>query len=183
MVDRRTENDNKILAALALALVNRPTATLQELAKAIGISKATLYRFCHTREQLVARLMNHGADLLLQAVQTAELDTTPPVEALKRLIANHMAHRELAAFLMYYWRPDTMLEPCADAEWHAALDAFFLRGQQNGAFRIDIPAPALSEIFGSIIMALVDAEHRGRVARSGLAALAERAFLHGAAAE
>lgn len=49
--------DERVLAALALALVDKPRATLQELAQAIGISKATLYRFSRTREELVDRLM------------------------------------------------------------------------------------------------------------------------------
>ena len=42
--------EEKTLAALALAMVDHPRATLQELAKAIGVSKATLYRFCRTRD-------------------------------------------------------------------------------------------------------------------------------------
>ena len=34
----------KLLVALAIAMVDQPRATLQELAKAVGVSKATLYR-------------------------------------------------------------------------------------------------------------------------------------------
>jgi len=47
-------------------------------------------------------------------------------------------------------------------------------------FRIDIAAPVLSEIFASILFGLVDAERRGRVARSGMAALIEMSFRRGA---
>lgn len=179
----RLETDSHVLASLALALVDHPRATLQELAKAIGISKATLYRFCRTREQLVERLINHSTEQLDEAMQVADLATADPREALKRLIASHIEHRELTAFLIYYWKPDRMPAREIEVGWEAALDAFFLRGQREGVFRIDIPAPALTEFLVTAITGLVDAERRGRVARGGLAALVESAFLHGASVE
>ena len=51
------END-KMMAALARALVDRPRASLQEVAAAVGVSKATLYRLCRTRGQLIERLVD-----------------------------------------------------------------------------------------------------------------------------
>ncbi|ATE61800.1 transcriptional regulator [Thauera sinica] len=170
-----------MLSSLALALVDHPRASLQELARAIGISKTTLYRFCRTREQLIERLMGHCTEVFSRAIETAELETAPVPEALSRLIANNVEHRELTAFVMYYWK-EASWNPDTEAGWDAALDRFFLRGQQEGFFRIDIPAPALSELWVSTVVGLVDAERRGRVARSGLATLVERAFLCGARA-
>ncbi len=174
--------DNGILAALAIALVHQPRATLQELARAIGTSKATLYRFCRTREQLVERLVLHSTRVITEAIRSAELDSAPPLEALRRLIANHLEHPELTVFLMHYCKE---LPPDSNhgVDWEAAVDAFFLRGQQQGIFRIDISAPGLTEIWVATMVGLVDAERRGRIARVGLAALLERAFLHGVAAE
>lgn len=37
--------DEKLLKALAIAIVDRPRATFKEIAQAAGISKATLNRF------------------------------------------------------------------------------------------------------------------------------------------
>jgi len=173
--------DRKILASLALALVDRPRASLQELARAIGVSKATLYRFCRTREQLIERLMSHSTQVLSEAIATAELDTAPVLEAFRRLNANNLEHRELTSFLTYYWK-DASKDPGAEANWDVTLDAFFLRGQREGVFRIDITAAALTEIWVAMLIGLVDAERRGRIARTGLAAMLERAFLQGAAA-
>lgn len=174
--------DNRILASLALALVERPRASLQELAKAIGIGKTTLYRFCHTREQLIERLVSHTAQILGEVIKKSELDTAPPLEALKRLIANNLEHRELTAFLMYYWK-DSEVSASVEAFHEALLDAFFLRGQRQGVFRIDISAPALTELWFSVVAGLVDAERRGRVARAGLAALIETVLLNGTLAK
>lgn len=178
----QSPEDGGLLASLALAMVERPRASLQELAKAVGVSKATLYRFCRTREQLVDRLLRHSTVKLTEAIETAQLQEAHPLEALKQLNANNLQHRELTSFLMYYWK-DYSTDSDADVQWEARMDAFFLRGQQQGVFRIDIAAPALTEIWVALLLGLVDAERRGRIARVGMPALMERVFLRGVAAE
>jgi TetR/AcrR family transcriptional regulator, mexCD-oprJ operon repressor len=170
---------DKIMAALARALVDRPRASLQELAAAVGISKATLYRLCRTRGQLVERLVHHATTRITEAIEAARLDAAPPPAALERLITNNLEHRELTTFLIRYWQ-HTPTAAGVEAGWDAALDAFFLRGQQAGVFRIDLAAPALTEILVALLLGLIDAERRGRVARASLAEVIERAFLRGA---
>ncbi len=176
----------RLLIALSLAMVDQPRATLQELARAVGVSKATLYRFCQTRDQLVTRLMTHGAQVMKQALADSQLDSAPPREALRNLIEQHLAHKELAIFLMYHWKPDTEMQPDIMDSWSGyqeTLDAFFLRGQREGAFRVDITAAALTELLMAVLTSMVDAERRGRIARLGLAAMAEQMVLHGIAGE
>lgn len=173
------DDDAKLLASLALALIENPNANLQQLARAIGISKATLYRFCPTRELLIERLMQQAVAALSHAMQQAELDGPEPKESLRRLAARCLDNQELMLFLMFFWRPGTSVEQQMETEWLAALDAFFLRGQQAGVFRIDIAAAAMTELWIATLVGLQDAERRGRVARQGLLALLETAFLHG----
>ncbi|MDD0809834.1 TetR family transcriptional regulator [Curvibacter sp. RS43] len=175
--------DERVLAALALAMVDKPRATLQELAQAIGVSKATLYRFSRTREELVDRLMAHGAQLMNRALEEAELDKAPAVEALRRFIEGQLRHSELAAFMIYHWKPDTLQDVRAAATWSAyfaVLDGFFLRGQRDGLFRIEIGAAVLSESLISLLSGLMDAERRGRIARASLPGMIEAMFLAGA---
>lgn len=177
--------DGRLLAALALALVEKPRGTLQELAKAIGVSKATLYRFCRTREQLIERLLEHSTRAMYDSMDEVKLEEGEPGEALRRLIQSSLAHRELTAFLIYFWRPDTPHDGEGEVGWEVFLtkmDAFFLRGQRAGAFRIDVSAATLTETFGAVFCGMVDAERQGRVARAGLAAVVESLFLRGASA-
>lgn len=172
--------DDRLLAALALAMVEHPRANLHELARATGISKATLYRFCGTRDLLIERLMQHATDAFSQSIRDAGLDQSAPRKALERLAVHSLENPELMLFLIYYCRPGALIEQQAETEWLGALDAFFLRGQQAGAFRIDISAAAMTELWISMVIGLQDAERRGRVARLGLPALLESVFLHGA---
>lgn len=172
----QAQSDERYLPALALALVNQPRATLQELASSIGVSKATLYRFCRTKEQLIERLFAHVADFYTEALTKSRLADDSAQEALHRLILNHMDNKEFTIFIIYHWRPEFLNEDHHDRSWidgQNALDVFFLSGQSRGEFRIDISAAAMTEIFYNVLGGLIDAERRGRVPRSGLAQLIE----------
>lgn len=170
------EANDKLMAALALALVEKPRGSLLELARAAGISKATLYRFSRTREQLIERLMRHSDHAFNAAIARADLQTGAPAEALRRLIVLNLEHRELLLFVMHYLK-DAGTNWEAGCYWETELDRFFLRGQQEGVFRIDVPAAAMTEIWCSVITGLVDAEQRGRIARGGLVTLIEQSVL------
>ncbi|MBZ9664897.1 TetR family transcriptional regulator [Pseudomonas sp. LMG 31766] len=176
-------NDEKLLKALAVAIVDRPRATLKDLAEAAGVSKATLHRFCSTRDNLVERLMNHSQTALNQVIEDADLQVADVAQALRNLIENHLRHRELLVFMIFQYRPDS-LDPDKDgARWIAytdALDRFFLRGQQEGYLRIDITAELLTELFVSLIYGMVDAERRGRAASARSLVVLEQFFLKGA---
>ncbi|MFV3289831.1 TetR/AcrR family transcriptional regulator [Pseudomonas sp. NY11955] len=180
-----TPHDERLLKALAHAIVVHPRATLKELAETAGVSKATLHRFCGTRDNLVAMLENHGEQVLNQVIENAHLHTAEPLAAVRHLIAEHLKHREMLVFLMFQYRPDTLLGDSDDRRWLAytrAMDAFFLRAQQMGVLRIDISAAVFTEVFITQIYAMVDAERRGRAASANSAQALEQLFLQGALA-
>jgi TetR/AcrR family transcriptional regulator, mexCD-oprJ operon repressor len=179
-----TLEDARLLSALAMSLVKQPRATLQELAKAVGVSKATLYRFTHTREELIERLIQHGTKVLHDSIDIADLASGSPKEALRRLIVEMLRHRHFVAFMNAHWRPvaDPALEIEGWREFIDKSDAFYLRGQREGVFRIDISAAALTECMGGLFCALVDAEVYGRIAAASIASVLEAMFLDGAAA-
>ncbi|MGC4365363.1 TetR/AcrR family transcriptional regulator [Hydrogenophaga sp. R2] len=183
-VSGRTD-DEALLARLALALVDHPRATLQELAQAVGVSRATLYRFSRTREELIDRLMQHATGCMQRAMDEARLEEGPALEALSRFVTGQLEQREMAAFLVFHWQPENIQDERGRTSCDAymeALDAFILRGQREGVFRIDIAAQAQAEALMSLLTGLVDAERRGRVARAGVAAMVEALFLKGSAA-
>ncbi len=180
MAQAAPKDDRTLLNALALAMVKQPKASLNELAEAVGIGRMTLYRFAQTREALIERLFEYGISVIEEDLQAAGLDATPPLKALHIMTERCLEHREISQFMIRY---------CCHAEhefaedsidWDSRMDAFFLRGQQEGIFRIDLPAAVLNEIWTALLLGLVDAEYRGRVARAGLADLIERAFMQGA---
>lgn len=172
--------DDELLDALALAMVRQPKASLHELAASVGIGRTTLYRFCRTREELVERLFAYGLRVISNDIEAAQPETAPPLDALRRMTQDSLKHWEITVFMTRYWKPEHECPP-PDFDWDARMDALFLRGQQAGIFRIDIPAAALNEIWVALLIGLVDAEYRGRIAKAGLADLLERVFLQGVA--
>lgn len=174
------ENDtnNTLLNALALALVEHPRASLQELAGAVGVSKATLYRFCPTRENLIERLIQRSADAYQEAINDANLDTIPPREGIRKLLENYYKNKELTLFIMQFWQP-SLIEDTNCLESQKILDKFFLRGQQEGCFRIDISSVAMTECCHGLFSSLIDAELRGRVPRMRVIDIIESILLEG----
>ena len=80
-----TAADEKLLKALAIAIVDHPRATFKEIAQAAGVSKATLNRFCGTRDNLIEMLLDHGSVVIYRVIADADLESAP-LDALHRLI-------------------------------------------------------------------------------------------------
>ena len=126
----------------------------------------------------VRRLLEQSLRTLDEALDEARIEEGPVLEALKRLNAKHLEHREFTLFLTYYW--NEVEKPMEEnAIWEPKVDAFLLRGQQEGVFRIDFSAATLTELWLGTVIALIDGERRGRIPRAPLAQLAEQAFLQG----
>jgi TetR/AcrR family transcriptional repressor of mexCD-oprJ operon len=169
-------DESELLKRLATALVDKPRSTIKELAEALGMSKATLHRFCGTRENLEAMIASKAQEALLRIIVITQHDFPDYKVGLTEIIAVHYQEYELL-------RLQFSLQACADeAVWTPymkAVDAFFLKGQKQGAFRIDFSVAFLSEVFIASICGLIDAERRGRVAKSGMAEAFEDFFLKG----
>lgn len=177
-----TLHDARLLKQLTTALVNHPRATMKELAELAGVSKATLNRHYGTRASLEQQLELHAKNVLVGITSNAGLHAAEPLEALRHLIREHLTHRDLLALLMFAHRPKgPMLEQ--ETSYIEDLDEFFLRGQHQGVFRIDISAAAFTELFINLIYGMVDAERRGRAASANSVHSLEQMFLHGSVAQ
>ncbi|MGO2510618.1 TetR/AcrR family transcriptional regulator [Marinomonas polaris] len=173
------ETNSALQNALALALVEHPRASLQELACAVGVSKATLYRFCPTRESLLERLQSSSLNAYKSAIKDANLDTAEPREGVRKLLENCYKNKELTLFTIQHWQPELLENgECIIAQ--EKIDAFFLRGQQSGHFRVDISAAAITECFHGLFFAMIEAERLGRVPRARVLTIIELILMEGA---
>lgn len=71
-------HDEQMLKSLTMAVVNRPRATMKELAQLAGMSKATLHRYCGTRENLGQRLEEYAESTLNLIIRSAGLQHLQP---------------------------------------------------------------------------------------------------------
>lgn len=77
---------NAILDAATSLLVEKPTASLNEIATRAGIGIATLHRYVESREQLMLHLGFRAMDVLREAFESAEKDAVDPERYIPRLI-------------------------------------------------------------------------------------------------
>ncbi|MEU6552599.1 helix-turn-helix domain-containing protein [Streptomyces sp. NPDC046915] len=135
-----------VLRSAAALLTRKSTATMDEVAKAAGISRATLHRHFAGRDALVRALEALGIEECDAALDRARLDEGPVQDALRRFVKEIEPAAGLLAFL---YTENQLFEGEEQNEGWSRMDdrvsALFRRGQLSGEFRIDLTPAWLTE--------------------------------------
>ncbi|MFF5520474.1 TetR/AcrR family transcriptional regulator [Streptomyces coeruleorubidus] len=135
-----------VLRSAAALLTHKATATMDEVAKAAGISRATLHRHFAGRDALVRALESLGISECEAALDAARLDEGTASEAVRRLVE---AIEPVAGLLGFLYTENQLFEgEEQNAGWTLIDDrisALFRRGQLSGEFRIDLTPVWLTE--------------------------------------
>ncbi|MFC5803741.1 TetR/AcrR family transcriptional regulator [Streptomyces formicae] len=171
----------QVLRAAAALLARKSTATMDEVARAAGIGRATLHRHFAGRDALVKALEALGIQEFEAALDRARLDEGGASDGLRRLIGEMEPGAELLAFLV---TENQLFEGDQVNEGWARLDArvaaFFRRGQERGEFRIDLSAAWLTEAFYGLLGSCAWAVMDGRVAKNDFQYMTAELMLGGA---
>lgn len=155
----------QVLHSAAALLSRKATATMDEVARAAGIGRATLHRHFAGRDALVRALEELGIQELEAALDRARLDEGTADEAVRRLVAGMEPMAPLLSFLV---TENQLFEGDQQNEGWARLDArvsdLFKRGQEEGTFRIDLTPAWLTEALYGLIGSAAWAVQDGRVA-------------------
>lgn len=169
-----------MLRAAADFLGRRPNATQDEIAKAVGVSRATLHRHFAGRGALLAALDDLAVALLGEAVEAADLDEGPAAEALRRLVA---ACEPVSPYLALLYSQSLDLdldrEPAAWLEIDARIVELFRRGRQSGEFGPDLTPAWLTDAFYSLVVGAAWSIQAGRTASRDFTAIVTDLMLHG----
>ncbi|MFJ8941550.1 TetR/AcrR family transcriptional regulator [Streptomyces sp. NPDC102365] len=154
-----------VLRSAAALLTRRATATMDEVAKAAGISRATLHRQFAGRDALVRALEELGIQECEGALDAARLDDGAASEAVRRLVRGFESAAGLLGFL--YAENQLFEGEELNAGWariDARIAALFRRGQESGEFRIDLTPAWLTEALYGLFVSGAWAVSEGRVA-------------------
>lgn len=160
-----TLDREQVLRSAAALLTRKSTATMDEVAKAAGIGRATLHRHFAGRDALVRALENLGIQEFEAALDAAELDRGTSQEALRRFVAAVEPSAGLLSFLVsenQLFEGDELNDGWDRLD--ARVSAFFRRGQERGEFRIDLTPAWLTEALYGLIGTGAWAVQVGRVA-------------------
>ncbi|MGW0604704.1 TetR/AcrR family transcriptional regulator [Streptomyces sp. NPDC002640] len=170
-----------VLRAAAELLTRRSTATMEEVARAAGISRATLHRHFAGRDALVRALEELGIAECEAALEAARPEEGPAVDAVRRLVREMQPCAGLLAFL--YSENQLFEGEELNAGWlrvEERLTGLFRRGQESGEFRIDLSAAWLTEALYGLLAAGSWAVADGRVARNDAGRMVVELLLGGA---
>ncbi|WP_069886221.1 TetR/AcrR family transcriptional regulator [Streptomyces luteocolor] len=171
----------QVLRSAAALLTRKSTSTMDEVARAAGISRATLHRHFAGRDALVRALEELGLQECEAALGRARLGEDGACDALRRLLKEIEPAAGLLAFLV---TENQLFEGEEQHEGWSRIDArlaaLFRRGQENGEFRIDLTPVWLTEalygLIGSAAWAVLD----GRVAAKDFSYMIAELLIGGA---
>ncbi len=170
-----------VLRSAAALLTRKSTATMDEVAKAAGISRATLHRHFAGRDALVRALEALGIAECEAALDAARLDEGPAGEAVHRLVR---AIEPAAGLLAFLYTENQLFEGEEQNQGWTRLDerltGLFRRGQESGEFRIDLTPAWLTEALYGLLASGAWAVAEGRVAGKDFGYMVVELLLGGA---
>ncbi|MFC5723248.1 TetR/AcrR family transcriptional regulator [Streptomyces gamaensis] len=169
-----------VLREAAALLSRKATASMDEIARAAGIGRATLHRHFAGRDALVRALEEHGMRQFERALDTARLDEGDAAEAVHRLVA---ASEPVAGILAFLFAEHQLYEDGTHPGWRPLDDrvhALFRRGQEEGTFRHDLSASWLTEALYGLVCTGAWAVHDGRLAAKDHTRMVAELLLGGA---
>jgi AcrR family transcriptional regulator len=129
-----------VLDAAIQTLASRPDASMDEIARAAGVSRQTVYSHFPSRDILIDAVIQQASAEFTSLLDGLDVDQAPPAQALTRLLD---AGWQVAARYPFLWLQPAV-DSTKDADRHApVLDRMLdivRRGQASGDFDASIPA-------------------------------------------
>lgn len=163
---RRADAERSIASIVSAALEcfrKDPGVSLTAVAAAAGVSRVTLYAHFSSRESLLDAVLEHSVERANAALTAQRLEEGDAGEAFSRLVTSSWDVLEQHAFLLSVCEG---VVPAAQLRKHHAkvlghVEEVLRRGQQEGAFRTDLPTSWLVTTFYSLLhAAALEGEHR-----------------------
>ena len=168
-----------VAAALTVFASDGGTATLDDVAVAAGISRATLYRHVSSREDLVDTLLDEACVDVLARMSAANTDEVPFAEALAR--AARATAITGTQFIALCSEPLSAKKHELDAEYARMMEVLFERGKVEGAIRLTLSNAWLCESWSALTVAALRHGSGEGLGPEPIAALLVDQFLAGAA--
>ncbi|WP_306191777.1 MULTISPECIES: TetR/AcrR family transcriptional regulator [unclassified Streptomyces] len=163
---RADANRRRILDVALAELLRDPDASMDQIARAAGVVRRTVYGHFPSREALISTLVDDAVQALAEAHAAGREGVEEPAEALARSVLAiwHIAdrYRLLVALAQRTVTTQGIRERLTPVRESCA--ELLRRGLDQGAFSSPLPAPALAYVHEQILFALMEAVNDGLLA-------------------
>ncbi|MGP3958786.1 TetR/AcrR family transcriptional regulator [Nonomuraea sp. 3N208] len=179
----------QIMTAAIRHLNKDPSASMAQLADAVGVSRATLHRQFSSREELMLALACRGHDQWEHVQLAAGLDAATASgdremleKALNALLTGLIEVADEYGFGLTDYALAVHPELSRRAEQLEEREiAFYTAAQRAGLLSAQLPVRWLSDVVYGLLVAVRDGLRRGDIARRDAPRLLLETFAHGAA--
>jgi AcrR family transcriptional regulator len=162
-------------------------ASMQDIAEAVNLQKASLYHHVSSKQEILLSLLDQALDMLTEQIEVVIAEPLPPDKKLRRAMHVYLQaaleHIDLAAVLFLEHRS---LEPQYRARHIPRRDRFerlwrdmIIEGQQQGLFSCSDPALASRFLFGVLNWAITWYHPGGPLSSAEIAEQFADIFLQG----
>lgn len=173
----------EVLESATAVLAKDRGASMQVIAAAAGISRATLLRLFPTRQVLLRAMADKILDDCDRVLDQAEADTAPMERVLAAVVAEYTPFAQLWNFV--YVEPDVLGVPEASERASAVFNrtvSLVERGQNSGLLRTDMPATWLASTFCGLAETAWELTIEGHMGTRQAPDFIHQILLHGATA-
>jgi TetR/AcrR family transcriptional regulator, mexCD-oprJ operon repressor len=170
-----------VLDAVTTLLARDASASTAEIARAAGISRATLHRLFADRDTLVRALLERCVERVVSALDRAAERARAGDPLVEALVDETLPEAQAFAFLGVQPAVHT---PEADLVYEGVarrLDDLVREAQQAGQLRADLPVRWMSDVLHVLAIGGAESLRLGRIAARDAVALVTEAALHGLA--
>ncbi|WP_329139111.1 TetR/AcrR family transcriptional regulator [Streptomyces sp. NBC_00670] len=163
-------NRERILATARQELGRNPDVTLEELARAAGVVRRTLFGHFPGRAALLEALAEEASETLRATMKDGARRPEEPAErALAHFTLSMWAVGDRYRLLLSLARRDLGAERVAEvlAPARDAVTAILERGQRDGVFHTHLPAAVLSAGLEAMTVALLESVNTGALTDDG----------------
>lgn len=171
-------NIQAIVDAATRLLAEDPDVSVQDIAKAAGVGRVTLYGHFDSRAALIAEVANRAIAATEEALRDVDLDGAP-TDAMARLLDAtwHLTHRfggvVVAALEVL---PAEQVQRAHDAPERRVRE-LLVRGREAGEFRADLPVEWLITTIHAVLHAAAGGVYRGEVSAADAPRLVRETIL------